>query len=386
LNTSRLVVTNSLTLALTGISSSLSNGTIVPIIPLAGIRFDLSHGSLVSSSTLGNLTGNSITSGVGPVTYNAEGDKTSNLSGVSEASEVNTFAQVQIGPTGVLESTEITGLAGTIAADNHHGVKTTGFVGTLTIDNSEVITSVSSLTDVGFAINQTPEVVLTGAACSGDVGSLGVIISPTETTIVGVSAQVLINFLASLEIDIGPLANNLFQCFVGIITTSPDREAALIGVTETGSVGTVTYSANTDLSFSLSSTYILSGIGHIGVTGSIPFKQGGGLLPYKIPKRPSPKPDYALLWILKVVGNEEEYLGSKIRKYHPTITEDMLSNTINNIITMMQSFFTENPRLIMQSQVDKRESEVIAYWSLIALAQHNSEITFVAPYRPGLLG
>jgi len=80
-----------------------------------------------------------------------------------------------------------------------------------------------------------------------------------------------------------------------------------------------------------------------------------------------------------VIGSEERYYGPKVREYYPSIREDELSHTINNIVTSMHTFFNANSNLPSLEIILKREREVIKYWSLLALQTYNASVKLPTP-------
>jgi hypothetical protein len=376
--------------ALTGTSSTSAVGLITASQVLTTTASTLGIGSVTQAVTLG-LSGNQSTSSVGNVTAVIEGDVAIDLT-TSSIAFTGSVGSVVLshGPRDGLLGNQITTAVGTIPAPaSQHGVRTITAVGSLgvqvTLNN--ILTGVVATTQQGFVLNLEPTQALSGTQVATDVGTLVLAVTPAITGVI-IDPQLGILDLGFTTVVI---ADNLIIGDVGsVILLEP--EAAITGNQSTGSVGTLGVNINTDQDFGLSSVYLLGQVGTLVGTGGLPYTPvGGGITSAegakKIPKRKAPKPDYALMWTLKVVGNEEEYLGPKIREYYPSIPEDVLSNTINNIVTMMQTFFNANPNLQLWQLVINRENEVIKFWSLIALKNYNASVQVdEKPYRAGLLG
>lgn len=385
------------TAAATGNFSATTNATAgepyaLQLLAIAPSSANVSVALLTNASTLAVgtasktnervITGTSLTSAVGTVDYLR--DFIANTTGVSLTSDIGSVTTSRTVSIIGASSTSTVGNI-TFTAPVTHGLQANTALGNLgvTLSKDPIVgvssnTAIENITVVGQSVYFISSVVSTS-----EIGLLAVSIELEPLTTVQDSSAV--GNLSAIPEDIVALSGNSLSGSTGTIgVINPTTDIALVGGSISGDVGSVVYFTSS-LILNVSGIQALISAGNIITHGG--HKQGGSnTTQYHKLKKNQPQVDLVLKWKLRVIGSEEEYLGPKIREYYPEISENMLSNTMNNIITMMQSFFDLNPKLILQKQIDQREEEVIMFWSLVALKQHNTNVQYVAPYRPGMLG
>ena len=106
----------------------------------------------------------------------------------------------------------------------------------------------------------------------------------------------------------------------------------------------------------------------------------------KLLKRPAPV-DYALNWVLRTIGGSDNPLNAAVRAYYPTIDEDVLSNTVTNIMTEMNTFLIMKRGELTKNLVVQKEKQLVKYYALKAIQEHNADVVLDedTTYKPGLL-
>src|SRR3990167_7648127 len=364
---------------------------------LTGVSSTGQVGSLTFSEdeTLA-LTGNAATGQLGTIERVQHGVQSNTAVGTLSVSIVNNLisvvSNIAIGEVGnlslsddevlTLSGTESTLGVGTVRFNNVElitGTESAGCVGTLTYSGGTVLNislnGTESSTATGSITLKHTQLFSSGVQTTVQTGTVTFSLDTTRD-LTGVETPAQTGILTPAFAK--TLTSNSLVVLVGSVEDVSTRLNAT-GLESTGAVGAVTYSADQSKTVFLTSVNLLITAGNLGTLGGKLVHQAGGLVaPEKFKKRPQ-KVDHTLEWTIMVIGSEERYYGPKVREYYPSIREDELSHTINNIVTSMHTFFNANSNLPSLEIILKREREVIKYWSLLALQTYNASVKLPTP-------
>jgi hypothetical protein len=402
-------------------------GTLSAASPWGIVGVEIKASTSGSNLTL-NPTGVSTTPAVGTIIY--AGDKTAALTGISSTPAVGSITREDHG-------VQANGSVGTLVVNVANNIisvisdQITGSVGSVSFTDSETLalTGISTTPQVGIT-GLTHSVAETGVESVGAIGTVGFVtslsvvlsgVSSTPATGTIIAGQTLLNsfgvesvgavgtvgFVPDLNIilssvtstpAVGILATAFAKTLIGReafvldgqLISSSVVNVALTGVSSTPAVGTLVATADQSVTLALNGVQINTIVANLVDSGGIyvttPTGVTQGQATDKFKKRPQVV-DHTLEWTLLVIGSEERYYVPKIREHYPSIREDELSHTINNIVTSMHTFFNANSRLPSLEIILKREKEVVKYWALLALQTYNASVKLPTPplHMSGLL-
>lgn len=255
--------------------------------------------------------------------------------------------------------------------------------------------------EIKAAVTDT-HVSLTGVAASGAIGSVA---ASHRAAITGLEAPTSVGTIAVPEVH---GVEGIGQ--VGTLTPRIATNAQLTGTAATGGVGSLTVTIHHDITQVSAPAGLGSLVPHGSAQGVVTGVQGTmglGVLSVQITHSPEPppppprtnnnetakpkkrlaQPDHALNWVLRTIGGSDNPLNDMVREYYPEIGEDVLSHTVTNIMTEMNTFIAMKRGILSKALIDAKEKQLVKFYALKAIQEHNADIVLDenTTYKPGLL-
>jgi len=251
-----------------------------------------------------------------------------------------------------------------------------------TVDTHVALTGVNATTAVGTVAPKS-QATLGGVSASADLGSVSL---PKVHGVQGTGqvGNLAVRIAANLQLT-GVEATG------GVGQLAPTHEKTLAKVTGTAQLGDVAIHSSSQLS--ITGVQATAGIGSLGlrilhdiVEPPPPPPRVNNNFAAKPKKRPAPI-DHATNWVLKTIGGSDNPLNAEVRKYYPEIDEDVLSHTVTNIMTEMNTFLAIKRGVLTKAMVDAKEQQLVKFYALKAIQEHNADIVLDEDtvYKPGLL-